>query len=226
MKKNISNSLAIFETYKIRRIYDEQKEIWYFSVIDIIAALTDQTNFKRAKSYWTTLKNRLKNEGSELVTKCDQLKMLSADGKYYTGVLGSGIVITKGDNKEFTIYGDDYPTPDGTCVRDYIHVLDLAQAHVLALKALENGAKTTVYNAGVGQGYSNLEIVKMIKKISGIDFLVKFGDRRSGDAAALYASPEKIKKKLRFEPKYSGLETIIKTAWNWHKNNPNGFGDK
>ena len=81
MKKNHQNSLAIFETYKIRRIYDEQEEIWYFSVIDIIAVLIEQKDFNRAKSYWTTLKNRLKNEGSEVVTKCDQLKMLAQDGK-------------------------------------------------------------------------------------------------------------------------------------------------
>ncbi len=83
MKQGTENSLAIFETYKIRRIYDERKEKWYFSVIDIVAALTEQPDFKRAKSYWTTLKNRLKNEGSQLVTKCDQLKMQSADGKFY-----------------------------------------------------------------------------------------------------------------------------------------------
>ena len=83
MKNNNQNSLAIFETYKIRRIYDEQKETWFFSVIDIVAALIEQTDFKKAKSYWTTLKNRLKQEGSELVTKCDQLKLQSADGKFY-----------------------------------------------------------------------------------------------------------------------------------------------
>ncbi len=83
MKNDFQSSLAIFETYKIRRVYDEQKEAWYFSVIDIIAVLTEQADFKKAKSYWTTLKNRLKNEGSELVTKCDQLKLLSADGKFY-----------------------------------------------------------------------------------------------------------------------------------------------
>jgi DNA-damage-inducible protein D len=77
MRKNTQNSLAIFETYKIRRIYDEQKETWYFSVIDIVAALTEQVDFKKAKSYWTTLKNRLKQEGSELVTKCDQLKFMA-----------------------------------------------------------------------------------------------------------------------------------------------------
>jgi len=82
MSKN-NKSLAIFENFKIRRYYDEKTETWYFSVIDIIAALINQANFKKAKSYWSTLKNRLKNEGSELVTKCDQLKMQSADGKFY-----------------------------------------------------------------------------------------------------------------------------------------------
>src|SRR3989339_2224773 len=83
MKNKIQSSLAIFEAYKIRRIYDEKKEMWFFSVIDIVSALLEQPNFKKAKSYWTTLKSRLKKEGSELVTKCDQLKMQSADGKYY-----------------------------------------------------------------------------------------------------------------------------------------------
>jgi len=81
MNKNNQNSLAIFENFKIRRYYDEKTETWYFSVIDIVAVLIEQKDFKKAKSYWTTLKNRLKNEGSEVVTKCDQLKMLAQDGK-------------------------------------------------------------------------------------------------------------------------------------------------
>jgi hypothetical protein len=83
MKKNHQNSLAVFETYKIRRIYNEQNETWYFSVIDIIAALIEQPDFKKAQSYWTTLKNRLKKEGNESVTKCDKLKLQSVDGKFY-----------------------------------------------------------------------------------------------------------------------------------------------
>ena len=79
----VENSLAVFETFKIRRHYDKEKEKWYFSVIDIVAALTEQTDFKRAQSYWTTLKNLLNKEGSEIVTNCDKLKLLSADGKKY-----------------------------------------------------------------------------------------------------------------------------------------------
>lgn len=125
--------------------------------------------------------------------------------------------------QQFNIFGQDYPTADGTCIRDYIHVLDLAEAHLSALKALEGGAQNTVYNAGVGKGYSNLQIVEMIKKVTGISLRVKFGPRRPGDAAALYASSRKIKKELGWEAKYSNLETIIKTAWLWHKNHPEGF---
>ncbi|MBU4348456.1 Bro-N domain-containing protein, partial [Patescibacteria group bacterium] len=83
MKNKIEKKLAIFEGKKIRRIWDEKKELWYFSVVDIIAVLTEQDNFKKAQSYWTTLKNRLKKEGSELVTKCDKLKMQATDGKFY-----------------------------------------------------------------------------------------------------------------------------------------------
>lgn len=126
--------------------------------------------------------------------------------------------------QQFNIFGQDYPTPDGTCVRDYIHVLDLAEAHLLALRSLENGAQTTLYNAGVGKGYSNLEIIEMIKKVTGIPLRVQFGPRRLGDAAALYASSQKIKKELGWEAKYSDLKTIIKTAWGWHKTHPEGFG--
>lgn len=127
--------------------------------------------------------------------------------------------------KEFTINGDDYPTPDGTCIRDYIHVLDLVESHILALKALGKGSKTTSYNAGIGKGYSVKEVVGMVKEISGVDFPVRIGPRRPGDPAQLVASPEKIKKELGFKPKYSDLKTIVETAWKWHKTHPNGFGD-
>ena len=123
-----------------------------------------------------------------------------------------------GKNKEFTLYGTDYETKDGTCVRDYIHVLDLAQAHILALQALENGHKSDIYNIGIGQGFSNKEVLEMVKKVSGVDFKVKIGPRRPGDANELVADSSKLKKDLGWQPKYSDLETIVKTALNWHKN--------
>ena len=128
--------------------------------------------------------------------------------------------------KTFEIFGADYPTKDGTCIRDYIHVLDLAQSHILALKLLYKKNKSLAfYNAGTGRGYSNKEVVKMVKKVTGIDFKVKYGPRRPGDATELVADPGKIKKELGFKPKYSDLETIIKTAHLWHSSHLHGFQD-
>ncbi len=128
------------------------------------------------------------------------------------------------EDKEFTLFGDDYQTPDGTCVRDYVHVLDLASSHTLALEALIKGASSDFYNAGAGKGYSNKEVVQLIKEISGRDFKIKIGPRRPGDADTLYASIDKITKDLGWEPKY-GLKEIIETAHKWHKKHPRGYQD-
>jgi len=125
------------------------------------------------------------------------------------------------EGKEFTIFGDDYDTPDKTCVRDYVHVLDLAKAHTAAMDYLIKGGKTNQYNAGTGVGFSNKQIVEMVKKIAG-DFKVKMGPRRPGDADILYASTGKIKKDLGWSSKYN-LEDIIKSAYKWHKKHPNGY---
>lgn len=124
--------------------------------------------------------------------------------------------------EEFEIFGGDYDTPDGTCIRDYIHVLDLTQAHLLALNVLAKGAKSSIYNAGTGRGYSNKDVVEMVKKVVGKDFKVKIVPRRAGDAAKLIASNEKIKKDLGWSPKY-GLREIVESAYKWHKSHPEGY---
>lgn len=118
--------------------------------------------------------------------------------------------------KEFLLHGDDYKTADGTCIRDYIHVLDLAQAHVVALEALAKGHKTDFYNAGTGKGYSNKQVTEAIEKVIGKKVKVKIGPRRPGDADELVADPSKFQKEFSFKTKYSDLETIVKTAWQWH----------
>lgn len=120
-------------------------------------------------------------------------------------------------NTEFTIYGNDYQTSDKTAVRDYIHVVDLVDAHLLALEKLVNERGAFSYNVGTGIGHSNMEVVEVVKKITGIEFKVKFGKRRSGDAQELVADASKIRSDLQFIPQYSELETIVKTAWEWHK---------
>jgi UDP-glucose 4-epimerase len=118
--------------------------------------------------------------------------------------------------KEFTLFGDDYDTPDGTCIRDYIHVLDLAKAHIVALEALVQGHKSDVYNAGTGQGFSNRQVVDMVEKVSGQKVNIKINPRRPGDANQLIADSAKLQKEFGWSPKYSDLETIVKTAWDWH----------
>lgn len=119
-------------------------------------------------------------------------------------------------NEVFEMYGTDYDTPDGTAVRDYIHVLDLVDAHVLALNKLENENGAFVYNVGTGSGHSNREIIAMIEQVSGRTIKVQDNPRRPGDASQLIADASRIQKELGFQPQYSDLQTIIGSAWKWH----------
>ncbi|MFO8238072.1 MAG: GDP-mannose 4,6-dehydratase [Prochlorococcaceae cyanobacterium] len=130
-----------------------------------------------------------------------------------------------GQRDDFAIFGDDYNTPDGTCIRDYIHVLDLAEAHIKALEYLTDPAAAGFepLNVGTGRGYSVKEVVDMVKKTAGKDFDVPITERRSGDASELVADSSKIQNALGWEPKYSDLETIISSAYKWHKKHPNGY---
>ncbi len=124
-----------------------------------------------------------------------------------------------GKRPSITVFGDDYNTPDGTCIRDYIHVTDLADAHVKALKYLEQGGETTHYNLGNGKGYSVKEVIDTAKKITGKKIPVVIGKRRYGDPPRLVGDAARIKKELNWSPEYADLETIIETAWKWHQNN-------
>lgn len=121
------------------------------------------------------------------------------------------------------VYGNDYPTPDGTCVRDYIHVNDLAQAHILAMDALAAGAPSNAYNLGNGNGYSVLDVIRTAEEVVGKTLPVKFTARRPGDPAVLVAGSDKIKRELGWQPSYPGLKDIIETAWRWHSSHPRGF---
>ena len=128
-----------------------------------------------------------------------------------------------GRTKQLTVFGNDYPTEDGTCVRDYIHINDLAQAHYLALNHLLKGGKSKKYNLGNGNGYSILDVINTAIKVSGRDILYTFADRRPGDPAILVGSSERAIQELKWNPVYTDLETIIQTAWDWHSNNPDGY---
>ena len=123
-----------------------------------------------------------------------------------------------GKRDKLSVFGTDYPTSDGTCVRDYIHVMDLADAHILALEHLLSGGESNVFNCGYGKGYSVQEVVTEAKNATGVDFAVEYTERRAGDPPELVADSTKIKQALGWKPKYDDLGFIIKTAWEWERN--------
>jgi UDP-glucose 4-epimerase len=157
------------------------------------------------------------------------LRYFNASGAAIDGSMGEkhpeethlipNVIAAAMHNTEFKLFGDDYPTEDGTCVRDYIHVLDLVEAHLLAMKKMESQSGSFVYNVATGTGYSNKQVVDAVKKVSGKNISIVNEPRRSGDPAVLVADNKKIKQELGFSPKHSDLETIIKTAWMWHTKN-------
>ena len=130
-----------------------------------------------------------------------------------------------GIREELSIFGNDYETPDGTCIRDYIHVDDLIDAHILALDYLRAGNPSTAFNLGNGQGFSNREIIEAARRVTGHPIPVSEEDRRPGDPAVLIASSQKAMDVLGWAPKYTNVEDIISTAWNWHSTHPNGYDD-
>ncbi|MEN6292852.1 MAG: UDP-glucose 4-epimerase GalE [Methanobacterium sp.] len=125
--------------------------------------------------------------------------------------------VAAGRREDIKIFGTDYDTPDGTCIRDYIHVTDLAEAHILALEYLQNGGKSDFFNLGNGNGFSVKEVIETAEKVTGKDIKAVEAERRAGDPPILVGSSDKAKEKLNWKPKYDELSTIIETAWNWHK---------
>lgn len=168
--------------------------------------------------------------------KYTALRYFNAAGAHISGKIGEDhnpethlipiiLQAALGQRDSITIFGDDYNTEDGTCVRDYIHVTDLADAHILALDKMRADGKSNIYNLGNGNGFSVKEVVDITRKVTGVDIKAELGERRPGDPAILVASSEKAKKELNWNPKYNDLGTIIETAWKWHKENPNGFSE-
>lgn len=124
---------------------------------------------------------------------------------------------------QLEVFGSDYATPDGTCVRDYIHVNDLAEAHILALEAMAGSNTSKIYNLGNGNGYSVLEVIKTAEAVAGRPVPVTYTARRAGDPAVLVAGAAKIKSELGWRPNFPGLKEIIETAWHWHRNHLTGY---
>jgi UDP-glucose 4-epimerase len=144
-----------------------------------------------------------------------------------THIIPIALQVAEGKREFVEVYGDDYPTPDGTCVRDYVHVIDLARAHLLALKSLDKNERgTSIYNLGCGgDGYSVSQVLEMARQVTRKSIPARISARRAGDPAVLIASSEKIKRELGWKPEFQDLGVIIESAWRWMQAHPNGYSD-
>lgn len=183
-----------------------------------------------------TVEKMLKWADNAYGIKFVALRYFNASGAHISGKIGEDhspethlipiiLQTALGQREKMFIFGDDYDTPDGTCVRDYIHVTDLADAHIKALEKLFKTNESGIYNLGNGKGFSVKEVIEKAKKVTGKDFKVEIEARRNGDPSTLIASSEKAIKELGWKPKFNTLDKIIETAWNWHKDHKNGYED-
>lgn len=174
------------------------------------------------------------NEAYGIKSVC--LRYFNAAGAHKSGMIGEDhrpethlvpIVMEAalGKREYVQIFGDDYDTPDGTCIRDYIHVSDLAKAHILALESLRAGNGSKVYNLGNGEGFSVKEVIECARKVTGREIKSVISPRRAGDPAVLVASSDRIRKELGWSPEEDDLETILSSAWEWHRKHPDGYPD-
>jgi len=163
------------------------------------------------------------------------LRYFNAAGAHVSGKIGEDhspethlvpivLQVALGQREYISVFGDDYATEDGTCIRDYVHVSDLADAHILALERLRDGGESAIYNLGSGSGYSVKQVIEVSRAVTGHPIPAKFEARRAGDPAVLIASSERARNELGWKPKRDKLEDIIKSSWEWHRAHPNGYG--
>ena len=165
------------------------------------------------------------------------LRYFNVAGAHPNGIIGEDhqpethlipiiLEVALGKRNEISIFGDDYETEDGTCIRDYIHVMDLVDAHILAIEKLRKTEESGTYNLGNGNGFSVKEVIEATRKVTGKEIPAVVAPRRAGDPAQLVASSEKAKKELGWKPKYDTLESMIESAWNWFQEHPDGYVEK
>ncbi|MBC7336304.1 MAG: UDP-glucose 4-epimerase, partial [Clostridia bacterium] len=150
---------------------------------------------------------------------------LGEDHDPETHLIPSLLLTALGKRPQFVVFGTDYPTPDGTCIRDYIHVEDLCRAHIMVMEALQAGSRL-IYNLGIGRGYSVKEVLQSVERVTGRKIPVVYGPRRPGDPAILYADASKIRRELNWTAEYTDIDAIVETAWRWFRDHPDGYRRK
>ncbi len=239
-KNNVHNSLILLDTMLKHNV----KKMVFSSTCSVYGIpdkvpITEEEPVKPINPYGETkliFENKLKEIAKKQGLKFISLRYFNAAGAALDGDMGEDhdpethlipiiLQTALGKREHVEIYGTDYETDDGTCIRDYIHVLDLASVHILALEALDKAFDHNFYNLGTGKGYSVKEIISVAKDITKKDLKVAEIGKREGDPAVLVAANGKIKKELEWEPKY-GIKDIIQSAWLWHSKHPEGYGDK
>ncbi len=175
---------------------------------------------------WTALAHGLRYVSLRYFNACGALPggAIGEDHRPETHLIPIVLQAANGTRPNISVYGADYPTRDGTCVRDYVHVCDLAQAHVLAVRYLLDGGGSDVFNLGNGVGFTVLEVIHAAEKVVGHEIPTVLTARRAGDPAVLVASSDKAKSVLNWKPEFADVTDILKTAWQWHKSHPHGYG--
>ncbi|MBE5039363.1 UDP-glucose 4-epimerase GalE [Ructibacterium gallinarum] len=239
-KNNVVSTLSLLEKmreYHVSRIVFSSTAATYGEPQNIPIMETDLT--QPTNPYGETklaVEKMLKWCSSAYGIQYTALRYFNAAGAHPSGQIGEDhtpeshlipiiLQTALGKREKIFIFGDDYPTPDGTCVRDYIHVTDLAQAHILALEKMRQDGKSGIYNLGNGNGFSVKEMVELARQVTGCKIPAEIAKRRSGDPAVLVASAEKAQKELDWKPQYTSAHAIIESAWNWHLHHPDGFGE-
>lgn len=172
--------------------------------------------------YWFERIYGLRYAALRYFNACGDTPERGEDHSPETHLIPVVLQVALGQRPAVTVFGDDHPTPDGTCVRDFIHVLDLAQAHILTMEALDRTGSRT-YNLGNGHGFSVMQVIETCRQVTGHPIPYTIGPRRIGDPAILIASSERIRQELGWQPRFTSLEEIVRSAWEWHQHHPHGY---
>jgi UDP-glucose-4-epimerase GalE len=237
-QNNVANTLTLFERMRrhgINRLVFSSTCATYGTPDKV--PITEETPQRPINPYGRTklmVEQAMADYAAAYGWGCTALRYFNASGAAADGSIGEDhqpethliplVVLAATKKRPYVeVFGTDYPTPDGTCVRDYIHVEDLAEAHALALEKTEPG-QFRAFNLGTGRGYSVREVIQTVERATGLPVPVKVGPRRPGDPAELVAHPAKAMKELGWRPRYAELEDVVRTAWAWHRAHPDGFG--